>query len=143
MKTLFFSVFSLFFLVSCSSDTEIKVKVQQVLDHQVEAWNRGDIPEFMKDYYKSPETVYTSGGEITKGFKNIEARYMENYGENLGTLHFDNLEITPLGSDAAVVLGFYHLKMNENSSDGVFTLIFKKTPEGIKIIHDHTSAIQQ
>jgi len=143
---LFKYVIILLFFLNCSSTTNnseaIKNEIKLVLDNQVESWNNNDIPGFMMGYFKSEEITYTSGGVITRGYESLEKRYLNNYGEtDLGTLSFNNLEITPLNNDAAFVLGFYHLKKGEELSEGVFTLVFKRTPEGFKMIHDHTSSI--
>ena len=45
-----------------------------------------------------------------------------------------------LGSDAALVLGHWHLKREKDEIGGVFTLVVQRFPEGWRIIHDHTSA---
>jgi ketosteroid isomerase-like protein len=50
------------------------------------------------------------------------------------------LEITPLGKDAAVVAGRWHLQRAKDEPHGRFTLVFRKTKEGWKIVHDHTSS---
>jgi ketosteroid isomerase-like protein len=58
----------------------------------------------------------------------------------VGTLKFSNLEITPLGADSAVALGRWKLKRAKDQPHGCFTLIFRKTADGWRIAHDHTSA---
>jgi len=57
----------------------------------------------------------------------------------MGTLDFSNLEFRPLGTDAALVLGHWHLKREKDEIGVVFTLVFQRFPEGWRIIHDHTS----
>jgi ketosteroid isomerase-like protein len=58
----------------------------------------------------------------------------------MGTLKFSTLEITPLGADSAVALGRWKLKRAKDQPHGRFTLIFRKTADGWRIVHDHTSA---
>jgi ketosteroid isomerase-like protein len=58
----------------------------------------------------------------------------------MGVLSFSNVEITPVSADAAVVLGRWQLKRAQDQPHGYFTLIFRKTTEGWRIVHDHTSA---
>ena len=57
----------------------------------------------------------------------------------MGTLSFSDLQIEPLGADSAFVRGKFQLQMPDGKQPhGVFTLIFRKLPEGWRIIHDHT-----
>jgi ketosteroid isomerase-like protein len=50
------------------------------------------------------------------------------------------LEIKRLGVDSAVALGRWKLKRAKDQPQGRFTLIFRKTADGWRIVHDHTSA---
>src|SRR5206468_10214077 len=58
----------------------------------------------------------------------------------MGTLSFSDIEVTMLSLDAAVVLGRWRLKRANDEPHGRFTLIFKRLPEGWRIVQDHTSA---
>ena len=57
----------------------------------------------------------------------------------MGTLSFSDLEITFLAKDAAVVLGNWELKREQDTPGGKFTLTWRKFKEGWRIILDHTS----
>jgi ketosteroid isomerase-like protein len=57
----------------------------------------------------------------------------------MGTLTFSDLEITLLNGDSATVLGRWALKRAGDEPHGRFTLIFKRTTKGWRIVHDHTS----
>jgi ketosteroid isomerase-like protein len=60
----------------------------------------------------------------------------------MGTLKFSSLEIRLLGADHASVLGQWDLSRKlEGGGDagGWFTLLFRRTPAGWRIVHDHTS----
>jgi ketosteroid isomerase-like protein len=115
--------------------------VRAVLDAQVNAWNRGDIEGYMAGYRRSEETVFVSGDSLTRGWQTVLARYKKNYDsrEKMGTLTFSDLEITPIGSDAAIAVGRWHLQRVKDEPHGRFTLIFRKTRQGWRIVHDHTS----
>jgi len=119
--------------------------IRAVLDAQVEAWNRGDLDAFMRGYWKSEKTEFVGANGIQRGWQAVFDRYRKGYPnrEAMGTLTFSNLEITPLGSDAALVLGEWRLDRAADHPHGVFTLVFRKFPEGWCIIHDHTSASQK
>jgi beta-aspartyl-peptidase (threonine type) len=61
----------------------------------------------------------------------------------MGKLEFSGLRIEMLGADAAFVRGAWHLTMLDGKTPhGLFTLVFRKFPEGWKIVHDHTSAAE-
>jgi beta-aspartyl-peptidase (threonine type) len=70
------------------------------------------------------------------------ARYKKTYPDRaaMGQLDFSDLEFRFLGPDAALVLGRWHLK-RENEVGGVFSLVWQRFPDGWKIVHDHTSAV--
>jgi len=116
--------------------------IRAVLDAQCVAWNRGDIEGFMEGYERSAQTVFVSGDNVTHGWQTVLDRYKKNYNtrEKMGTLTFSDLEITLPAKESAVVLGRWHLKRASDEPHGRFTLIFRKTKQGWKIIHDHTSS---
>ena len=117
--------------------------IRRVLDDQVAAWNRGDIPGFMDGYDKSDSTTFVSSA-ITKGHAAVLANYRKRYPtpEKMGTLRFSDLEIRQLGPDYAAVIGRFHLDRSQEAggeSSGIFTLLFHRTAQGWKVILDHTS----
>ena len=116
--------------------------ITSILNEQQTAWNRGDVGDFMNGYWNSPELTLAGSGGITRGWQPVLARYRKNYpdAQAMGHLDFSELEVHPLGSDAAFVLGRWHLKRSSDELGGVFTLVFQRFPEGWQIIHDHTSA---
>jgi len=61
----------------------------------------------------------------------------------MGMLTFSDLEITSLSDDSAVALGSWKLNRANDAPHGRFTLIFRKFPDGWKIVHDHTSAAEK
>lgn len=116
--------------------------VRAVLDAQVEAWNRGDIEGFMNGYARLPDIKFISGDEFTRGWQTVHDRYKKNYDsrEKMGTLTFSDLETTVLSKDAAVTTGRWHLQLASDQPHGRFTLIFRRTSQGWRIVHDHTSS---
>lgn len=119
--------------------------IRRVLDEQVAAWNRGDIESFMDGYARSPDTTFISGDSITRGWQTVLERYKRGYDtrEKMGTLQFSQLEITPLASDIARATGRFTLTRpgeQEPFARGRFTLLFRRTAQGWRIFHDHTSS---
>jgi uncharacterized protein (TIGR02246 family) len=117
-------------------------QIRAVLRAQQDAWNRGDIDGFMNGYAHSRSTVFVSEDSVRRGWETVRARYKKKYSDRakMGVLTFSDLEITPLGPDVTVVLGRWQLKRAQDQPHGRFTLIFRKTADGWRIVHDHTSA---
>jgi len=117
-------------------------EIRAVLRVQEEAWNRGDIDGFMNGYARSGSTTFVSEDAVRRGWENVRERYLKKYSDRakMGVLTFSDLEIMPLDSDSAVVLGRWKLKSAQDRPHGRFTLIFRKTADGWRIVHDHTSA---
>ena len=116
--------------------------IRAVLDSQRDAWNRGDIEGYMDGYDRSLDTVFVSGDRINRGWQMVLDRYKKSYDsrEKMGVLTFSDVEITMLSKDAAAVLGRWRLKRANDEPHGTFTLLFRKTKTGWKIVHDHTSS---
>ena len=118
--------------------------VEQVLHTQQDAWNHHDLDAFTSGYWNSADLTFFSGAKQTGGWQATLDRYKATYaspGHEMGTLEFSALRIEMLGPEAAFVRGAWHLTMSDGKTPhGLFTLVFRKFPDGWKIIHDHTSA---
>jgi ketosteroid isomerase-like protein len=116
--------------------------IRGVLEAQAAAWNRGDIEGYMDGYDRSPKTEFVGGDSITRGWQEVFDRYKQRYDSRgkMGSLTFSDLEINLLSKDAALVLGRWRLKRANDEPHGTFTLLFRKTKSGWKIVHDHTSS---
>jgi beta-aspartyl-peptidase (threonine type) len=133
------------FAQAASADADgAKAAVEQVLHIQQAAWNRHDLEVFMSGYWNSPELTFFSGAKENHGWQATIDRYRAVYaspGHEMGKLEFSGLHIEILGADAAFVRGSWQLTMPDGKTPhGLFTLVFRKFPEGWKIVHDHTSA---
>lgn len=144
MRTLLALIFCLLPAVAFSETTEISVR--QVLEKQQSAWNAHNLESFLSGYWNSPDLTFFSGAKMTSGWQATMQRYQTTYqglGREMGKLEFSDLNIQPLGADAAFVRGTWHLTMSDGKTPhGLFTLIFRKFPDGWKIVHDHTSAAE-
>ena len=133
-------------------ETSLTAEVTGALQAGVEAWNAGDLTRFMNGYLKSPDLTFTSSARIIRGYDSLEKRYSETYGTNkqsMGQLRFDQIEVWSLGAESALAMGQWHLEVSnrkgrpKDSMDGVFSLVLRKTADGWKILHDHTSRAEK
>lgn len=120
--------------------------IERVLHKQQDAWNRHDLEAFMAGYWNSPELTFFSEGREHDGWRAAMDRYLANYsspGHEMGTLAFSGLKIEVPCQQLGFVRGSWQLTMsNGNKPHGLFTLVFRKFPDGWKIVHDHTSAAE-
>jgi ketosteroid isomerase-like protein len=126
---------------SAAEQAKIKSEILKVMNDQTDAWNRGDVDSFMKGYWNSEKLRFVSGDGVTLGWQPTLDRYKSKYNsrEKMGTLTFSDLTVDVLSKDAAVVLGSWALARANDNPKGKFTLIFRKTGDGWRIVHDHTS----
>lgn len=120
-------------------------EIRAVIRAQENAWNRGDIDGFMLGYARGRSIVFVSGDNVRRGWRTVRARYRKKYSDRakMGRLRFSDLEIRMLAPDAAIVLGRWRLIRANDQQRGRFTLIFRRLPDGWRIVHDHTSAAKE
>ena len=116
--------------------------VRNVLDAQVEAWNRGDIEGFMDGYLDSERLRFASGGRVHYGWQATLERYRNTYPDRaaMGALAFTDLDVQVLGEERALVFGRFELVREGDRPHGLFTLILERRQDGWRVVHDHTSA---
>src|SRR5262245_13676943 len=110
--------------------------IRRVLDDQVRAWNRGDLKGFMEGYWKSDKLTFSSGGDQTSGWQATLDRFRKRYqgeGREMGKLSFTEIKVEMLGPDSAFVRGRWQLVRSKDRPGGLFTLIFRRLPEGWRI----------
>ena len=130
---------------SKSEDVEkLKGAIHKVIEDQESAWNQGKLEEFMAGYWKSDDLTFFSGDKKTKGWTATLEGYKKRYqseGKEMGKLSFSEVDINLIGGDDAIVRARWKLKFKDGKGvGGLFTLWMRKTPDGWKIVHDHTSA---
>jgi ketosteroid isomerase-like protein len=125
-------------------NAQLTAAVRQVLRQQQDAWNRHDLEGFMAGYWNSPKLTFFSGAKTTSGWQPTIDRYRKSYqsaGREMGQLEFSELNVEALAPDAAFVRGAWKLTTSDGKTPhGLFTLVFRRFPDGWKIVHDHTSA---
>ncbi len=133
---------ALFLLVTALSyAATVEDQVRAVLNKQVAAWNKGDTEGFLDSY--SSDTIFV-GEKMIRGVEDLKKRYQEHYPTraSMGKLTFSDLEIHAMDKDYAYVIGRWHLERDkEGGGDvgGVYSLVFRRTAIGWKIVLDHTN----
>lgn len=122
-------------------DKDLKA-VREVIERQQAAWNAGDIEGFMDGYAREETTTFISGDNVTRGWQTVLDRYRKNYDSRakMGTLTFSELELKPLSPFYVLASGRWQLQREGDRPRGRFTLIFRRTAAGWRIVHDHTSS---
>lgn len=125
----------------------VRAGVRATLDAQVDAWNRGSVRDFMAGYARTDTLTFLSGGQVRRGWDEALAGYLRGYPDTaaMGTLTFRDLTIHPVTADRALVWGRWRLQRAGDAGPGdgpggLFTLFLARTPDGWRVVHDHTSS---
>lgn len=124
-------------LLALNSESQIKA----VLDTQVEAWNRGDLPTFVTTYADDCTFV---GKKVTEGSAQLLLHYQKAYPTRaaMGHLTFSEMAIHVLNKDVATVTATWHLDRSEAAggpTGGIFSLVLQRKKGLWKIALDHTA----
>jgi len=116
--------------------------VRAVIEAQQAAWNRGDIEGFMDGYERAETTTFVSGDTVTRGWQTVLERYKQHYDsrDKMGTLTFSELDLKPLSPFYVLADGRWQLARANDAPHGRFTLLFRRTSNGWRIVHDTTTS---
>ncbi len=119
-----------------SGDAEVAIR--QVMTDQEAAWDRGDIPGFMEGYADS--VCFISKKGMTCGKAEVTANYLRTYPDKsaMGDLTFGIHEVVMAGEAHAWLTGTWELIRASDTVGGGFSLLWKKEPQGWRILRDHT-----
>ena len=127
-----------------SLDTKpVRTAIETMLNRQADAWNRGDLPEFVSYYAPLCTLIGTEITETTRS--HVLAHYKEKYPSRaaMGKLTFSDISIHLLEKDVATVTAHWHLERDAKSGGpvgGVFSLVCQLSGGAWQIVLDHTSA---
>ena len=136
----FIAVFSCAVLSAQSNNDE--KEITGLLNKQTQAWNKGDLDEFMNGYWHNDSLMFVGKNGVTYGYSNTLNNYKKNYNspEKMGKLFFEILKIKRLSPEYYWVLGKYFLKRTIGDAGGQYTLLIKKIKGRWQIIADHSSS---
>jgi hypothetical protein len=140
MKNVFIFFLLVFPFLTYSQDKNEQA-IRKVLQDQTGAWNRGNIDEFMKGYWKNDSLKFIGKSGVTYGYNETLSGYKKRYSDTaqMGKLFFDLLEIKRLSPDYYFILGKWFLKRSVGDIGGYYTLLFRKINGKWVIVADHTS----
>jgi ketosteroid isomerase-like protein len=124
---------------------QAKADIRAVLDAQADAWNRGDLEGYMQGYWKSDSVRFVTSRGISRGWQAMLDRYRRGYPDaaSMGRLRFEDVVVDIAGDSAASVFGCWRLTRRSDAPWGYFTLLLRRTADGWRIVHDHTSSAQE
>ncbi len=127
---------------SSAADAPGEKEIRAIIAAQAAAWNAGSLEGFMAGYEKSADIRFVGSKGITRGWDAILARYQKSYADPaaMGKLTLDEFEFTPIGADYMLVLGHWKVTTEaKGDAEGRTTILFRRGPDGWKIIYDHSS----
>jgi uncharacterized protein (TIGR02246 family) len=123
---------------SWSADEE---QIRAATRASAEAWNRADLKGHLSIYAEDVTFMTRSGPR--PGVAPIEESFSQKYfqdGRPKQRLNFESLAVRPLGPDAALETGRFVLSGGgEPEQSGWFTLVWVRTAQGWRVVHDHSS----
>ena len=131
----------LFITIETIAQSKDETAIRRLLDEQTGAWNRGNIEDFMKGYWKNDSLMFIGKRGITYGWNNTLNNYKKSYPDTtaMGKLSFNIIAVKQLSFQYFYVTGKWHLQRSIGDLSGYFTLLFKKIEEIWVIIADHSS----
>ena len=141
MRISLFVVLMIALPLGAAAQSKDEQAIRKVLHTQTEAWNNGNIDEFMRGYWDHDSLKFIGKSGVTYGYKATLERYKKNYFDTaqMGKLSFDILEVKRLSPEYYFVLGKWFLKRSVGDIGGMYTLIFRKINGRWVIVSDHTS----
>ena len=117
------------------------LEIKGVLSDQENAWNNGNIEDYMQGYWKSDSLKFIGSKGIQYGWQATLDNYKKSYPDKatMGKLTFSEIKIELLSESAAFVIGKWFLKREKGDVGGWFTLLFMKKDKKWVIVCDHSS----
>jgi len=141
MKRIYWSLSLLLLSFSGFAQSKDETAIREVMANQAAAWNRGNIDDFMKGYWKNDSLLFIGSSGVTHGYTTTLNNYKKNYNssDKMGQLFFTLLEFKKLSGDHYLVIGKWFLKRKAGDVGGIYSLVFRKFNGHWLIIADHTS----
>ena len=124
-----------------SDESRVAHDLLDLLNEQVDSWNRGDLEGFMSYYWRSEDLTFISGDRVYQGWEATLKRYKRHYPtkQDMGWLDFSDLQVESKGPNEAEVTGRWRVRADRKVSGGGFVLKFRKLERRWLIVRDKTT----
>jgi len=137
LASLFFALQSPSLNMTDPNCSKIKQEIHLVFETWETAWNSGSVEGYCQAYLESSRTRYV-GNETILGHDAICQHFRERGVK--GSLSSNLVDINVITPDSALVYGEYRLVVEQETFQGVFTVMLERSDKGWKILADHSSA---
>ncbi len=138
----------LFVLFNCKTNSLKNYKdsceeINELMYEQQESWNKGNIEDFMKKYWKNDSLIFIGKSGINYGWNKTTSNYKKSYPSrnSMGLLHFNNIKCLPINDTTHIISGQWNIFRLDSSENvgGYYSLMWIKKEDGWRIVYDHTS----
>jgi hypothetical protein len=131
-----------FLLSACSGTPPTQQEVEKFVREYLSEANAAKSMSFVS---QDPGVSSIVSGKIFQGWKTIRALQEENSGDEL-KVKVGTMDVTAIGSDTALAVAPIKVgpylqigRVITLEAAGAITIIVKRTPEGLRVIHEHYS----
>ena len=148
MNTKLVACTALLILCACNaaSPSLSAADVQQFVRDYMTASNAGDPTKAMSMVLDDASASSIAAGKIDRGWEAIRVSADENLKRRAQKIELGGFDVTALSPDTAMAVGTLTLRgtyrmgdMVLDSLPGAFTIVVKRTPEGLRLVHEHYS----
>ena len=135
-----FLVLFVFTIHARAQNTQSKeAAIIAAMNNSANDWNKGDLGSFMKMYTESSTMMMPTGPVGLGAIKELYEKKYFNGKMPKQNLYYDEMKVTLLGENYALLTGRFTLTGNNLSErSGRYSLVMVYTKDGWKILHDHS-----
>lgn len=142
MKKSILLIFTLFIIFANSvAQSADEKSIHSLLTNQTNAWNKGNLQQYMQGYWQNDSLMFIGKSGITYGWQKTLENYKKGYPDTaaMGKLKFELLAVKKLSANYYFVVGKWNLVRSIGNVGGAFTLLFRKIKNTWVIVSDHSS----
>jgi ketosteroid isomerase-like protein len=134
-------------IVKTESTSEVKdaQQIDDLVTQQYAAVAAGDINGYLKPFWKSPLLLYITEGAIWKGWDEMRSHLELDYPDwkHVGHPVLERMETSVVAVDTANTLEWWNMTFPNNVKvNGTTTSVWRKMPEGWRIIVTNTNLVE-